>query len=125
MAFSGLLVDGGLEQLLGSGEGEALLEGKTWLGGQVLIWNEKEVFVKVVDAVTGEEAFGTGETVRFIVVPLSRVVFRVIECLPFSLTGSMEVCESMGIMLRSPRERHCRDGDGYWPMKHQSCSEHM
>ena len=37
------------------------------------------MLLKAVDAVTVEDAVGMGETVRFIVVPSSRVVFSVIE----------------------------------------------
>lgn len=55
--------------------------------------------MKVVDAVTAEDAVEAGETVRFIVVPSSRVVIRVIEDLGLSSLGLLERCSSSGMVL--------------------------
>lgn len=55
--------------------------------------------MKVVDAVTAEDAVEVGETVRFIVVPLSRAVVIVIEDLLLCSLGLLEKSRSSGMML--------------------------
>lgn len=70
-------------------EGELAGEGENWgvrdwLGSEVLISNERKVGVKVVDAVTAEDAVEAGETVRFILVPSPRVASRVSEAPGFT-----------------------------------------